>query len=51
MLRIASDFMARGNRTQVWESLGQVTLLSADPCESTSECRRLASEAGLAFNF
>lgn len=52
MLRIASEFMAGGwSPGRASESLSQVTRLSADPCESVSECRRRAVLAGLRFNF
>ena len=52
MLRIASEFMAGGwSLSHAQESLTHVTRLSADPCESVSECRRRAVLAGLRFNF
>jgi hypothetical protein len=50
MLRVASPFMAAGQVPNVARD-GLVTRLSEDPCEPVSECRRVASGAGLPFNF
>ena len=50
MLRVASSFMAGGQVPSVARD-GLVTRLSEDPCEPVSECRRVASGAGLPFNF
>ena len=50
LVRIASEFMARGSLPSL-TSAERVTRVSADPCESISECRRLAAIADLPFNF
>jgi hypothetical protein len=50
VLRVASSFMAGGQVPSV-ERDCLVTRLSEDPCEPISECRRVASGAGLPFNF
>jgi len=50
MLRVASSFMAAGRVPSVARD-ALVTRVSDDPCEPVSECRRVASGAGLPFNF
>ena len=52
LLRIASEFMVGGRSSLAMaEGCRRVTRLSEDPCESVSECRRVAAKSALPFNF
>ncbi len=52
LLRIASEFMVGGRTSlSMAEGCRRVTRLSEDPCESVSECRRVAAKSALPFNF